>query len=258
MERCWFQREDLYKDIPRLWNTTSAVMIAGYSRLYINIMPGNYPYFKEETSLQNEEALNARNKCVDINSLAFPRIVECPHSLERWADKWINKWVKIKDCFFYAWLNSQKYFSTSNSVSSLLSAPTPWACQWGQSQEHHEPIQSIFPPYHLCNSPAVWSHLTSYREKINHQLMRWGCEKCERSNLEAPIRVYSCGPPVSITGWSQVQRGEKGMQDDSRSGGGQEKREEGKRSSWADKEAFPALPMRADAGLNSHGESKMV
>lgn len=48
-------------------------MIAGYSGLYINIMPGNYPYFKEETSLQNEEALNARNKCVDINSLAFPR-----------------------------------------------------------------------------------------------------------------------------------------------------------------------------------------
>lgn len=49
-------------------------MIAGYSGLYINIMPGNYPDFKEEeASLQNEEALNARNKCVDINSLAFPR-----------------------------------------------------------------------------------------------------------------------------------------------------------------------------------------
>ena len=116
---------------------------------------------------------------------------------------------------------------------------------------------SPFSPLSLCNSPAVWSHLTSYREKINHQLMRWGCEKCERSNLEAPIRVYSCGPPVSITGWSQVQGGGKGMQDDSRSGGRQEKREEGKRSSWADKEAFPALPMRANAGLNSHGERTM-
>lgn len=46
------------------------------------------------------------------------------------------------------------------------------------------------------------------------------------------------------------------MQDDSRGGGGQEKREEGKRSSWADKEAFPALPMRANASLNSHGEEK--
>lgn len=37
-------------------------------------MPGNYPDFKdEEPSLQNEEALNAGNKYVDLNFLAFPR-----------------------------------------------------------------------------------------------------------------------------------------------------------------------------------------
>ena len=118
------------------------------SGLYINITPGNYPDLKEEeTSLQNEEALNSRNKYVDINSLAFLCTREYLHFLERLADKQINKWVKIKDRFLRAWLNSQKYFSAFNSVSALLSAPMPWACQWGQSREHHEPIQS-FPPYH--------------------------------------------------------------------------------------------------------------
>ena len=73
------------------------------SGLYINITPGNYPDLKEEeTSLQNEEALNSRNKYVDINSLAFLCTREYLHFLERLADKQINKWVKIKDRFLRA------------------------------------------------------------------------------------------------------------------------------------------------------------
>ena len=50
--------------------------------------------------------------------------------------------------------------------------------------------------------------------------------------------------------------GEKGMNGESRGQGGQEKREEGRRSFWADKGAFTALRMRANESLNSHEEGK--
>ena len=56
--------------------------------------------------------------------------------------------------------------------------------------------------------------------------------KVWRSNLEAPIRVYSCGPPVSITGWSQVQEGEKGMNGErARVGEGRRRGRKGKEAS---------------------------
>lgn len=82
-----------------------------------------------------------------------------------------SRCIKIED-FLGAWLSVQKYFSRFNHFLPLLPAPAPWACQLGQSREHQEPIQSFSPSLSLYNSPAVQSHITSYREKINHRLMR--------------------------------------------------------------------------------------
>lgn len=47
-------------------------------------------------------------------------------------------------------------------------------CHEPVSEDKAENTKSLSSPFSpsLCNSPAVRSHITSYREEINHQLMR--------------------------------------------------------------------------------------
>lgn len=118
---------------------------------------------------------------------SFSIYLACPHY---YLERQNNRQVKIKE---HLTEYANVFFSRFRQLLAFTFCPHVLSLSVRKEQRTPR-AYSILSSLSLCKSPVVQSHITLYKKKINHHLMRQGCEKrFKRTNLEAPIRPIIMG-----------------------------------------------------------------